>query len=61
MPDREALPADEIHGVAIKLSAADKRTTAQLFLDQAEFANVIVMNKCDLLDAAEKSKLRKRY
>ena len=53
--------AEELKDRGWELSAADKRTTAQLFLDQAEFANVIVMNKCDLLDAAEKSKLRKRY
>jgi len=50
--------AEELKDRGWELSAADKRTTAQLFLDQIEFANVIVMNKCDLLEAAEKSKLR---
>ena len=33
----------------------DQRTIAQLFCDQVEFANVIIVNKCDLLDAAGRS------
>ena len=35
----------------------DQRTIAQLFCDQVEFANVIVVNKCDLLDDAGRSQL----
>ena len=35
----------------------DQRTIAQLFCDQVEFANVIVVNKCDLLDDAGQSQL----
>jgi G3E family GTPase len=35
----------------------DQRTIAQLFCDQVEFANVIVVNKCDLLDDTGRSQL----
>ena len=35
----------------------DQRTIAQLFCDQVEFANVIVVNKCDLLDDGGRSQL----
>ena len=35
----------------------DQRTIAQLFCDQVEFANVIIVNKCDLLDDAGRSQL----
>ena len=34
-----------------------QRTIAQLFCDQVEFANVIIVNKCDLLDDAGRSQL----
>ena len=37
--------AEELKDRGWELSEADKRTTAQLFLDQIEFANVIVINK----------------
>ena len=50
--------AEELKDRGWELSEADKRTTAQLFLDQIEFANVIVMNKMDLLDDAARARLR---
>ena len=50
--------AEELKDRGWELSDADKRTTAQLFLDQIEFANVIVMNKMDLLDDVARARLR---
>jgi len=50
--------AEELKDRGWELSEADKRTTARLFLDQIEFANVIVMNKMDLLDDAARARLR---
>ena len=36
----------------------DERTVSHLLCDQVEFANVIVLNKCDLIDAAEKATVK---
>lgn len=35
------------------LNAEDQRDVVQLLVDQIEFANVLIINKCDLVDAAE--------
>ncbi len=39
------------------MSEDDERTIVDLLTDQIEFANVIVINKCDLVDSAEVERL----
>merc|ERR1712232_462275 len=48
LPDRKELGAEE----------GDKRTIVDLLVDQAEFANVIVLNKTDLVTPKELGRLR---
>ena len=50
--------ADALKSRGWETGAGDERTVAQLFCDQVEFANVIVMNKMDLMDDAQKAQLR---
>ena len=38
--------------------AEDERTISHLLCDQVEFANVIVLNKCDLIDEKQKGTVR---
>ena len=54
----ELYAADELRSRGWEISAEDERTVAQLFCDQLEFANVIVMNKIDLMNEAERDRLR---
>jgi len=42
----------------VALNEADDRTIADLFVNQVEFANVIVLNKTDLVDGDELEELR---
>lgn len=51
---REAQSLQE-QGVAI--GEEDERTVADLFVDQVEFANVLVVNKTDLVSAEDRSEL----
>ena len=54
----ELYAADALKTRGWEVGAQDERTVAQLFCDQLEFANVIVMNKIDLMHDAERKQLR---
>lgn len=54
----ELCAADELRTRGWEASKDDFRKVGQLFCDQLEFANVVVMNKMDLIDEARKSQLK---
>ena len=54
----ELYAADSLRVRGWEASADDERTVAQLFCDQLEFANVIIMNKMDLMNDEERARLR---
>ena len=54
----ELTAADELRSRGWEASDDDVRTVAQLFCDQLEFANVIVLNKMDLMEDDGKDRLR---
>ena len=57
-PKEELHAADRLRSRGWEVSEKDERTVAQLFCDQVEFANVVVMNKMDLMDETERARLR---
>ena len=54
----EMLAQDQLSDRALGLSADDTRSIAMLHLDQVEFANVIVLNKTDLVSAEDAGQVR---
>jgi len=54
---RELGSEDDLRDRALALGDEDERTIADLLTDQIEFANVIVINKCDLVNDETSAKL----
>ena len=55
---RELQTLESLRNRGWHADAEDQRTIAHLLCDQVEFANVIILNKCDLIDAKERGTVR---
>lgn len=49
--------ADSLKERAAELDATDERTVVDLLIDQVEFCDVLVLNKCDLVKSADLDRL----
>lgn len=49
---------EQLHARGLTADAADQRTIVNLLTDQVEFANVIVLNKCDLVSKEKLGNLK---
>ncbi|QDT68488.1 Putative metal chaperone YciC [Planctomycetes bacterium MalM25] len=54
---RDFESSDDLVDRRMGLSDEDVRNVVDLLTDQVEFANVILLNKCDLVDEADKTKV----
>ena len=55
---RELQTLESLRNRGWHADAEDQRTIAHLLCDQVEFANVIILNKCDLIDEKERGTVR---
>jgi G3E family GTPase len=55
--NRDYFTADSLHERGIGVNDEDERGVVHLLTDQVEFANVLVITKCDLVDEAEVEEL----
>ena len=54
----DARSTDDLQARKLALDSTDERTLSDLLIDQIEFANVIVINKTDLVSSEELAKLK---
>lgn len=54
---KQLFSAESLYALGQVQDEDDERTISHLLVEQVEFANVIVINKCDLISEAQHKKL----